>query len=44
MSRIILGIDVAKKTLDVALIADERTLIKQFANSPAGFNLLAAWL
>lgn len=44
MSKICLGIDVAKKTLDVALLFNDRTLTKQFANSPAGFKLLAAWL
>ena len=44
MSEIVLGIDVSKKTLDAALIFDNRTLCKQFKNSPTGFDLLAAWL
>jgi transposase len=44
MSRICLGIDVSKKTLDVALIFNARTLSKQFKNSVEGFKLLNAWL
>lgn len=44
MAKIVLGIDVSKKTLDVALIFDNRTLCKQFKNSLEGFKLLAAWL
>ncbi len=32
------------KTLDAALIFDNRTLSKQFKNSSEGFKLLAAWL
>lgn len=44
MGEIVLGIDVSKKTLDACLIFDNRTLSKQFQNSPVGFNLLAAWL
>lgn len=44
MSEIILGIDVSKKTLDAALIFDNRILNKQFQNSFEGFKLLAAWL
>ena len=44
MSRICLGIDVSKKTLDAALIFNGKTLSKQFKNSLDGFNLLAAWL
>jgi transposase len=44
MSRICLGIDVSKKTLDVALIFNGKTLSKQFKNSLEGFKLLAAWL
>lgn len=44
MSRICLGIDVSKKTLDVALIFNNKTLSKQFKNSKDGFKLLAAWL
>lgn len=44
MSEAILGIDVAKKKLDVALIFDGRTLTKKFDNSPKGFKLLQGWL
>jgi transposase len=43
MSGIYLGIDVSKKTLDVALIFNNQTLSKQFKNSAEGFKLLAAW-
>jgi len=44
MTKIVLGIDVSKKTLDTALIFDNRTFSKQFRNTPEGFKLLAAWL
>jgi transposase len=44
MAQIVLGIDVSKRTLDVALIFEARTLCKQFKNSSEGFELLAAWL
>ncbi len=44
MSEVVLGIDVSKRTLDVALIFDNRTFCKQFQNSAVGFKLLAAWL
>jgi len=44
MAKIVLGIDVSKKTLDAALIFDNRTFCKQFKNSADGFRLLAAWL
>lgn len=44
MSKNILGIDVAKRKLDVALIFATRVLTKQFDNSPKGFKLLNAWL
>ena len=44
MAKIVLGIDVSGRTLDVALIFDNRTLCKQFKNSLEGFRLLAAWL
>lgn len=43
-SKIILGIDVAKHKLDVALIFSNQTLTRQFANSATGFKLLAGWL
>lgn len=44
MSRICLGIDVSKKTLDAALILKDKTLTKQFQNSSEGFERLVAWL
>ena len=44
MKEAILGIDVAKKKLDVALIFDGRTLIHKFDNSLKGFKLLQGWL
>ncbi len=44
MSRTCLGIDVSKKTLDVALILNGKTLSKQLKNTSDGFKLLAAWL
>ncbi len=44
MTHSILGIDVAKATLDVALIQDERMLYKQFDNTASGYQQLAVWL
>lgn len=44
MSEAKLGIDVAKKKLDVALMFDGRTLTSKFDNSPKGFKLLHGWL
>lgn len=44
MLRIILGIDVAKLKLDVALLYEGKTHTRQFANSLAGFQQLLAWL
>ncbi len=43
-SKIILGIDVAKLKLDVALIFNQRVISKQFDNSLTGFKLLISWL
>lgn len=43
-STTILGIDVAKRTLDTALLLNGQTVTRQFDNSVAGFNLLATWL
>jgi len=41
----ILGIDISKRTFDVALLDDESTYRSgQFANSPAGFQSLRRWL
>lgn len=44
MSKVILGIDVAKKKLDVALMFDQKTLTRKFDNSPKGLKLLQGWL
>jgi len=44
MSEPILGLDVAKKKMDVALVFDEKTLKHKFDNSPNGFRLLQGWL
>jgi transposase len=44
MSKIILGIDVAKRKIDVALIFNGKTLTQKFDNSAQGFKLLDAWL
>ncbi len=44
MSKSLLGIAVAKLKLDVALLRQGNTLTQQFANSPAGFTALHAWL
>ena len=39
-----LGIDVSKRKLDVALMSKEKTLIKRFDNSKKGFGLIRGWL
>lgn len=44
MSKAILGIDVAKKKLDVALMFDDKVLVKKFDNAAKGFKLLDGWL
>lgn len=44
MAQAILGIDVAKETLDVALLKDQRLLHGQFDNRPDGYQSLLAWL
>ena len=44
MSKSILGIDVAKHKLDVALLIQGNTRAQQFANSPEGFAALHVWL
>lgn len=44
MSEAILGVDVSKKKLDVALIFNGRTLKHKFDNSAKGFKLLQGWL
>lgn len=44
MSKAVLGIDIAKKKLDVALMFDGRVLVKKFDNNTKGFKLLQGWL
>ena len=44
MSKTVLGIDVAKSKLDVALATAEKVLVKKFANNNKGFKLLQGWL
>ena len=44
MSKVTLGIDVAKLKLDVALQTADKTYVKQFENAPAGFQALQVWL
>mgnify|MGYP003541958184 CR=1 FL=1 len=44
MTEAILGIDVAKKKLDVALMFDGKTLVRKFDNATRGFKLLQGWL
>lgn len=44
MSKVTLGIDIAKLKLDVALKTADKTYVKLFENSPAGFGALQAWL
>jgi transposase len=43
MSEIVLGIDVAKKKLDVALMFNDKVLVKKFDNTANGFKLLQGW-
>lgn len=44
LSNNILGIDVSKRKLDVALMFNNKTLTKKFDNSKKGFRLLHGWL
>jgi transposase len=44
MSEAVLGIDVAKKKLDVHLITDGKVLTKKFDNNVKGARLLEGWL
>ena len=44
MSEAVLGIDVAKKKLDVCLMASGKVLVKKFANDTGGIKLLEGWL
>jgi len=44
MDRSYLGIDIAKKTFDAALLQGDAIKAKTFDNNPAGFKKLATWL
>lgn len=44
MSETVLGIDVAKKKLDVALMTGGKVLMKKFDNDEKSFKLLQGWL
>jgi transposase len=44
MTHPVLGIDVAKMTLDVALLHDEQRRYKQFDNTSGGYQELVLWL
>jgi len=44
MSKCILGIDVSKKELSVALLKDDRLIEKKVSNSKTGFKTLASFL
>lgn len=44
MSNTVLGIDIAKKKLDVCLRLDGKALMKKFDNDIKGFRLLQGWL
>lgn len=44
MAQPILGIDVAKETLDVALFKDEHMFNQQFDNADNGYQLLTLWM
>jgi transposase len=44
MSKTVLGIDVAKSKLDVALMLNGKVLMKKFENNIKGFKLLQGWL
>lgn len=42
--KIVLGIDLAKKKFDVALLNNDKCKSKVFENNPAGFSSLLTWL
>ena len=44
MEPIVMGIDVSKKTFDVALLRGERPKNGKFKNTPEGFTMLERWL
>lgn len=44
LTNTVLGIDIAKKKLDVCLMFDSKALMKKFDNNIKGFKLLQGWL
>ena len=44
MNNIILGIDISKKTFDVALLNNHKVNTKKFSNDSKGFSTLKQWL
>ena len=44
MSQVVLGIDVSKDKLDVALLRGEDKHFYQVANTPQGYSRLVTWL
>ena len=44
MSKAILGVDIAKRKFDVALLINGKLKHKVFTNNQEGFELLMAWL
>ena len=44
MERAIVGIDISKKTFDVAVLTEERVITGKFHNTPAGFEMCTRWL
>lgn len=44
MKGIVLGIDISKRTFDVALVVDDKTRTKAFDNNDQGFDALSKWL
>lgn len=42
--KVVLGIDIAKLSFEVALLVDGKVFIKKFDNTQTGFNRLATWL
>ena len=44
MSSSVLGIDIAKQKMEVALLVTDKVKSKSFKNSPDGFEALALWL
>ena len=44
MNQAFLGIDISKKTFDVALLVKNNVKNKKFNNNKQGFNKLLAWI